>query len=58
MEDEVGSRSCPSEARDAPCEEWEQRRTSQGGIQYVKARRKRQTVDELEEIEGNGTWKH
>ena len=56
MEDEVGSRSCPSEARDALCEEWgEQRRTSQGGIQYVKARRKRQTVDGLEEIERNGT---
>jgi hypothetical protein len=55
MEDKVLSRLCPSEAWDAPCEEWEQRRTSQGEIQYVKARRKRQTADELKDIEGNGT---
>jgi hypothetical protein len=55
MEDKVRSRSCPSEARDAPCEEWEQRRTSQGEIQDVKARWKRQTADELKKIEGNGT---
>ena len=55
MEDKVRSRSCPSEARDVPCEEWEQRRTSQGEIQNVKARRKRQTADELKDIEGNGT---
>jgi hypothetical protein len=55
MEDKVLSRLCPSEAWDAPCEEWEQRRTSQGEIQYVKARREKQTADELKEIEGNGT---
>jgi hypothetical protein len=30
MEDKARSRSCPSEARDAPCEECEQRRISQG----------------------------
>ena len=55
MEDKVRSRSCPSGARDAPCKEWEQRRISQGEIQYVRARRKKQTADELEEIEGNVT---